>query len=102
MANVCVAQEKYIQAANYLEELLELAPDFPTAKSRLAFIRFEIGSKEPFDEIMQQFSDDELRLLLSMLMGNDISDYDKYDREKILTRLNEARENRVLFKNIKY
>ena len=102
LANVCVAQEKYIQAANYLEELLELAPDFPTAKSRLAFIRFEIGSKEPFDEIMQQFSDDELRLLLSMLMGNDISDYDKYDREKILTRLNEARENRVLFKNIKY
>jgi hypothetical protein len=51
---------------------------------------------------MQQFSDDELRLLLSMLMGNDISDYDDYDRGKILTRLNEARENRVLFKNIKY
>ena len=102
LANVCVAQEKYFQAANYLEELLELAPDFPTAKSRLAFIRFEIGSKEPFDEIMQQFSDDELRLLLSMLMGNDISDYDKYDRERILTRLNEARENRVLCKNIKY
>lgn len=102
LANVCVAQEKYIQAANYLEELLDIAPDFPTAKSRLAFIRFEIGSKEPFDEIMQQFSDDELRLLLSMLMGNDISDYDKYDRERILTRLNEARENRVLFKNIKY
>ena len=102
LANVCVAQEKYIQAANYLEKLLEIAPDFPTAKSRLAFIRFEIGSKEPFDEIMQQFSDDELRLLLSMLMGNDISDYDDYNREKILTRLNEARENRVLFKNIKY
>ena len=102
LANICVAQEKYIQAADYLEELLAIAPDFPTAKSRLAFIRFEIGSKEPFDEIMQQFSDDELRLLLSMLMGNEISDYDKYDRDRILTRLNEARENRVLFKNIKY
>ena len=102
LANVCVAQEKYIQAANYLEELLEIAPDFPTAKSRLAFIRFEIGSKEPFDEIMQQFSDDELRLLLSMIMGNDISEYDDYNRQMILTRLNEARENRILFKNIKY
>ena len=102
LANVCVAQEKYIQAANYLEELLDIAPDFPTAKSRLAFIRFEIGSKEPFDEIMQQFSDDELRLLLSMIMGNDISDYDDFNREMILTRLNEARENRILFKNIKY
>lgn len=55
LANICVAQEKYIQAAEYLEELLDIAPDFPTAKSRLAFIRFEIGSKEPFNEIMQQF-----------------------------------------------
>ena len=102
LANISVAQEKYIQAAEYLEELLDIAPDFPTAKSRLAFIRFEIGSKEPFNEIMQQFSNEELRLLLSMLMGNDISEYDDYSRDKILTRLNEARENRVLFKNIKY
>jgi tetratricopeptide (TPR) repeat protein len=102
LANICVAQEKYIQAAEYLEELLDIAPDFPTAKSRLAFIRFEIGSKEPFNEIMQQFSNEELRLLLSMLMGNEISEYDDYSRDKILTRLNEARENRVLFKNIKY
>lgn len=102
LANICVAQEKYIQAANYLEELLEISPDFPTAKSRLAFIRFEIGAKEPFDEIMQQFSDDELRLLFSMIMTTDISEYDDYSRDKIITRLNEARENRVLFKNIKY
>ena len=102
LANICVAQEKYIQAAEYLEELLDIAPDFPTAKSRLAFIRFEIGSKEPFNEIMQQFTTEELRLLLSMLMGNEISEYDDYSRDKILTRLNEARENRVLFKNIKY
>lgn len=102
LANICVCQEKYIQAAEYLEELLELEPDFPTAKSRLAFIRFEIGSKEPFDEIMKQFTDEELRLLLSMLMSSDISDYDDYSRDNILTRLNEARENRVLFKNIKY
>ena len=102
LSNVCVVQEKFIQAAEYLEELLDISPDYPTAKSRLAFIRFEIGSKEPFNEIMQQFSDEELRLLLSMIMGNDISDYDDYSRDKILARLNEARENRVLFKNIKY
>lgn len=102
LANICVAQEKYTQAAEYLEELLEIAPDFPTAKSRLAFIRFEIGSKEPFDQIMQQFSDEELRTLLSMLMGASVSEFKDYSRDKILTRLNEARENRVLFKNIKY
>lgn len=102
LANISVAQEKYEQAANYLEELLQIEPDFPTAKSRLAFIRFEIGSKEPFDEIMDQFSDEELRSLLGLIMGNGADDFSGYSRERILTRLNEARENRVLFKNIKY
>lgn len=101
LANISVAQEKFEQAAEYLEELLQIEPDYPTAKSRLAFIRFEIGSKEPFDEIMDQFSDDELRSLLGLIMGN-ASDFSGYSREQILTRLNEARENRVLFKNIKY
>jgi tetratricopeptide (TPR) repeat protein len=102
LANISVAQEKYEQAAGYLEELLEIAPDFPTAKSRLAFIRFEIGSKEPFDNIMEQFSDQELRDLLNLVTGDENSDFSDYSRAKILIRLNEARENRVLFKNIKY
>ena len=102
LANICVIQEKYTQAAEYLEELLEISPDFPTAKSRLAFIRFEIGSKDPFDEIMNQFTDDELRELLGFIFGNEETDFKNFNREKIITRLNEARENRVLFKNIKY
>jgi len=102
LANISVAQEKYEQAAAYLEELLEIDPDFPSAKSRLAFIRFEIGCKEPFDEIMAQFSDDELRELLNLIMGYEDIDFSGYSREKMLARLNEARENRVLFKNIKY
>ncbi len=102
LANISVVQEKYEQAANYLEELLEIAPDYPTAKSRLAFIRFEIGTKEPFDEIMSQFSDAELHALLNFITGNEDTDFSKLSREAILVRLNEARENRVLFKNIKY
>lgn len=102
LANISVAQEKYIQAAEYLVELLDISPDYPTAKARLAFIRFEIGSKEPFDQIMEQFTDEELRDLLIMIMGSDKTDFEDLSREKILTRLNEARENRVLFKNIKY
>ncbi|MDO5666088.1 MAG: tetratricopeptide repeat protein [Bacteroidia bacterium] len=102
LANVSVAQEKYEQAAGYLKQLLDIAPDYPTAKSRLAFIRFEIGTKEPFDEIMKQFSDDELRALLHVISGNENADFSSFDRQKMLIRLNEARENRVLFKNIKY
>jgi len=48
LANVSVARDKYEQAAEYLEQLLEMDPSYPSAKSRLAFIRFEIGDKEPF------------------------------------------------------
>ncbi|MDD3556383.1 MAG: tetratricopeptide repeat protein, partial [Proteiniphilum sp.] len=84
LVNISVAQEKFEQAAVYLEELLEIAPDFPTAKSRLAFIRFEIGSKEPFDEIMAQFSDEELRALLSLISGSGEAEYPNYSREKML------------------
>ncbi len=101
LANINMEQEKYEKAAEYLDELLVLNPEFPAAKARLAFLRFEIGAKEPFDEIMSQFTDNELRALLSLLSSQNI-DYSKYDREQLLTRLNEARENRVLFKNIKY
>lgn len=101
LANISIEQNKYEKAAEYLEQLLLLNPDFPTAKARLAFLRFEIGVKEPFDEIMSQFTDTELRALLSLLSTQDI-DYSELDREQLLTRLNEARENRVLFKNIKY
>jgi tetratricopeptide (TPR) repeat protein len=102
LANVSVAREKFEQAAEYLEQLLKIDPDFPTAKSRLAFIRFEIGAKEPFDEIMKQFSDEELYELLTQITNVDDIELSALDREKILVRLNEARENRVLFKNIKY
>lgn len=101
LVNISMDQDKYEKAAEYLEQLMLLNPDFPTAKARLAFLRFEIGAKEPFDEIMSQFSDNELRALLTLLSSEDI-DYSAYDREKMLIRLNEARENRVLFKNIKY
>lgn len=102
LANVSVAQEKFEQAAGYLEELLSLSPNFPSAKSRLAYVRFEIGSKEPFDELIEQFSDDELKELLLVITGREKIDFSVYTREKILIRLNEARENRVLFKNIKF
>ncbi len=102
LANVSVAQEKYEQAAEYLEELLRYDPKYPTARARLAFVRFEIGMKEPFDKVMKRFSDDELRSLLRVVSGREEEDLSKLNRERLLIQLNEARENRVLFKNIKY
>ena len=102
LANISVAQGKYEQAVIYLREILELEPDFPTARARLAFVLFEIGLKEPFDEVVEQFSDNELRNLLATIMSTDSSDFSTFSRDMLLSRLNDARENRVLFKNIKY
>ncbi len=51
---------------------------------------------------MEQFTDEELRSLLILILGISETEISKFSREKILIRLNEARENRVLFKNIKY
>jgi tetratricopeptide (TPR) repeat protein len=102
LVTVCVMQEKFEQAAQYLEQLLELAPDYPTAKVRLAFIRFEIGVKEPFDEVIKQFSDEELRSVFAMISGIEDMDSITFNREKMLTELDQARENRVLFKNMRY
>ena len=102
LANVSVAQEKYEQAASYLEELLKYDPTYPTARARLAFVRFEIGVKEPFEKAMERFSEDELRSLLRVVSGREEENLSKLNRERLLIQLNEARENRVLFKNIKY
>lgn len=102
LSTISVAKEDYSKAAEYLEEVLKISPEFPTAKARLAFIRFEIGSKEPFDDIVQHLTDDELRFLLSLILESDENNFDNLSRDKILTRLNEARESNVLFKNIKY
>ena len=102
LANVSVARDKYEQAAEYLEQLLEMDPSYPSAKSRLAFIRFEIGEKEPFDEIAQQLSDEDLRILLTLISNVENDNIATLTRDELLKRLNELRENRVLFKNIKY
>lgn len=102
LSNISLEQGKNEKAAEYLEQLLVLNPDFPTAKARLAFVRFEIGAKEPFDEILSQFSDDELRALLNLVTNNESADYSSLNRDDIIRRLNEARENRVLFRNSKY
>lgn len=103
LANISLAQEKFEQAADYLQQLIDLSPKYPTAKLRMAFLRFEIGTKEPFEEILSHLSDAELYYLLQWVEGRDHPDYPTtIDREKITMQLNEARENRVLYRNSKY
>lgn len=102
LAEAYMKKEKYKEAAEYLEELIDLSPGYPDANKKLAFARFEIGKKEPFDEVLADLSDEELNSLLISLTGNDKYENNPLDRETIIKRLDEARENRVLFKNLMY
>ena len=91
----------YEKSAEYLEQLIAVDSEYSVAKFRLAFIRFEIGEKEPFDEIINQVSDEELRILLNMfkpIKSKDKTDEKELSREELIIRLDEARVNRVLLK----
>ena len=101
LANINIHKNCYEDAAKYLELLIGINPDFPTAKARLAFICFETGEKKSFDEIMSQFEDDELRALSAILTAEGI-DFSSFTRTDLLKYLNKAREDRTLFKNLKY
>ena len=40
--------------------------------------------------------------MVQVLTSKEKTDFTEFSREEIMIRLNEARENRVLYKNIKY
>ncbi|MDD3309931.1 MAG: hypothetical protein PHY69_08265, partial [Dysgonamonadaceae bacterium] len=99
---ICVSLGKLEEAADYLEQLFKLDPNFPDVKNRLAFVRFEIGNKEAFDKTMEMLSDDDLRNMLELIDPESKDKIAILNRESLLIRLDEARENRLLFKNNKY
>ena len=98
--------DNYVKAAEYLERLIELNPEYSIVKFRMAYIRFEIGEKEPFDNILNQIEDEkELHMLLGMFSSyngkRDKEDYTLLSREEIMIRMDEAREGWVQLKKSK-
>lgn len=105
LAEINLEQDKYEKSAEYLEKLIELDPDYSTAKFRLAYIRFLIGEKESFNEILKQISDKkQLEILLSMFTPlrskeqREKIDYTKLSREELLILLEEALESSLFNK----
>ncbi|MGV8962538.1 MAG: tetratricopeptide repeat protein [Candidatus Saccharimonadaceae bacterium] len=105
LAEINLELDKYEKSAEYLKQLIAVDPEYPVAKFRLAFVRFEIGEKEPFDEILNQISDqDVLVMLLNMFSFHtkkEKIDCTQFTREELMIGLDEARENRVIAKSIK-
>ena len=102
LAEISLELDKYEQSAEYLEQMIAVNPEASIGKFRLAYIRFEIGEKEAFVNIINKISDkQQLIVLLSMfspVRGKEKIDYDQFSREELLIQLDEARENRVQLK----
>lgn len=100
LAMINIKQENYPEAAYYTEELLRLDSNNLGVKQRLALLYFEMDNKERFNEILDQFSDDELISLFQLIYTPESNDY--FNRDMLISYLNKARETRTLFKNLKY
>lgn len=103
LSTICIAQNDLDSAAKFLTELVE-DDDERDVESliQLALIYFEIEDKEKFNQLLEKFTDDELRALLSMFFSEEHLDMDSMSRSALIGRLNDAKECRQLYKNIKY
>ncbi|MDU1892053.1 MAG: tetratricopeptide repeat protein [Dysgonomonas sp.] len=95
-----IKKENYEEAIQYTKTLLELNPDDLAIKQRLTLLYFEIDDKMQFDELLDEFNDEQLLSLFNLIYTSESSDY--FDREMLISYLNKAREIRILFKNLKY
>jgi len=98
---ISIAKNEIEEAINYMEKLIELVDDTQT-KVRLGLLYFESGEKKKFISYIETFMDDELRYLASIFFSDETFDLENMSRQTLINRLNDARECRILFKNIKY
>ena len=103
LADINEDKENNEKSADYLDQIIAIDPEYEIVKFRQAYIRFEIGEKEPFDKIINMISDEEqLRMLLSMfdtLARNERIEYTEFNREELIKRSEEARKKWVVRKS---
>lgn len=100
LAVASIRMEDYEQAIRYTLEQLLLEPGHIELKQRLALLYFETDDEKLFNETLSSFGDGELMELFSLFYTPEHPEY--FDREKLLAALNDARECRTLFKNLRH
>jgi len=98
---ISIAQNEINNAIKYLEEFVVLNDDIQT-RTRLGLLYFEAGDKKRFTSYVSLFSDSELKHLVSLFFSKEQFNVEEMTRESLINRLNDARECRLLFKNIMY
>jgi tetratricopeptide (TPR) repeat protein len=100
LAIISIKEEDYGKAIYYTEKLMDIDPGNSAVKERLALLYFEMDDKERFNDILDQFTDEELLSLFQLIYIPRNSNF--FDRNTLIAYLNKARETRTLFKNLKY
>lgn len=100
LALVSITLEKYDSAIKYTEELLLLEPENMSMRQRLALLFLEIDDKDNFNATIDTFSDEELMDLFQLFYQPQRPEL--FDRDLLIASLNEAREYRTLFKNLRH
>ncbi|MDR1883231.1 MAG: tetratricopeptide repeat protein [Prevotella sp.] len=100
LAMVYIKEEDYRQAAFYTEKLWDLDTANLPVKQRLALLYFELGDEVKFNAILDRFTDKELLSLVELFYIPRFLVH--FDRDMLISYLNNAREARTLFKNLKY
>ena len=100
LAVLCIKKSDYEKALEYSKELLELEPYNLAVKQRVILLYFELDDSREFDKLLNEFSDEELHSLFNLIYEKGFAD--DLDRETLINYLKEARECRILFKNLKY
>lgn len=100
LSDLCVSLEKYPEAIDYTQQLLDEEPENSAFKQRLALLYLETSDKKSFNEMLSKMKDKELKALLILFYTP--QDESFFGRDQIMLTLNNALDNRTLFKNIRY
>lgn len=97
---VNIKMEDYANAVVYTKLILKIDPSNLDARMRLALLYFELDNKKSYESLLNSFSDEELQALFDLIYqsGGEL----KYDRSLMINWLSEARECRILFRNLRY
>lgn len=100
LGQINISQENYQDAIFFTEQLKEYEPDNHAVKQRLTLLYFEVDNKLKFNDMLDELTDKELSDLFKLFYEPSVPDY--FDRKMLIVYLNNARETRTLFKNLRY
>lgn len=100
LATLAIIRDDYERSLILTEKLYDMEPYNITVKNRLALLYFEVDDRDSFNTILDEFDHDELRSLFQIVFSYEPEE--SLSKQTLIYYLNEARECRTLFKNLKF